>query len=385
MVEGLNTVGLVEVLTLDGLDDVVRALRDQGRQVIGPIVRDGVITHDEFDSVSELPHGWTEDQDGGRYQLVPTGTDEVFGFSSPSTSWKRYLYPERTLLIRARRDNGTVEVVQPQPDAPAVAFFGIRSCDLVALGILDRVFLDREATDPTYAARRSDVFIVAAACNRPGKTCFCASMDTGPTPRSGFDLSVRELHGDGRHEFLVEAGSERGTELLATIASRRATTADLDTAQALHGRAAASMGRRMDPQDPPLAALDPDHPRWDDVANRCLACGNCTMVCPTCFCNATEDSTNLTGTEAERWRVWDSCFSIDFSHLHGGSVRSTVKSRYRQWLLHKLVTWHDQFDVSGCVGCGRCITWCPVGIDLTAEITALATPQQSAGRKGVRS
>ena len=360
------------VISHDGLDTIIRLLREDGRTVIGPVVREGVITHDEIESAAALPQGWSEDQDGGRYRLVATGTDEVFAFSSPSTSWKKYLYPERTLLIRSRRVDGAIEVEQPEPDAPALAFFGIRSCDLAALGVLDRVFLDPQATDPTYAARRPGVFIVAAACNTPGNTCFCASMQTGPSPTAGFDLAVRELLVDGLVEYLVDAGSDRGAELLSAVGSRPATNADRDRAAAAHDDAVAHMGRRLRPEDPPLVALEPDHPRWDDVAERCLACGNCTMVCPTCFCSTTEDTTNLTGSESERWRVWDSCFTLDFTHLHGGSVRTSTKSRYRQWLLHKLVTWHDQFDVSGCVGCGRCITWCPVGIDLTAEIAAMA-------------
>jgi sulfhydrogenase subunit beta (sulfur reductase) len=363
---------MAKVVTVNGLDEIIGALRNEGRLVIGPVVRDSVITHDVVEGVADLPVGWTEEQDGGHYQLASTGTAEVFAFSSPATSWKRYLYPERTLLIRATRSDNGVDITTPEPETTPLAFFGIRSCDLASLDVLDRVFLDPAATDPTYAAVRSDVFIVAAACGHPGNTCFCASMDTGPSPRAGYDLAVAELHTEERHDFLVEAGSERGEALLAGIASREENSVDRALAEATHESAVRGMGRQLDVSDPPLAAAQPDHPRWDEVAERCLACGNCTMVCPTCFCSTTADSTDLSGDNAERWREWDSCFTLDFSHLHGGSVRTSTKSRYRQWLLHKLVTWHDQFDMSGCVGCGRCITWCPVGIDLTAEIRALA-------------
>lgn len=362
------------LLSVDHLDEIGRRLRGRGVKTIGPVVRDGVITHDEFDSVREFPTGWTEEQDGGRYRLQPTGTDELFAYSSPSTSWKRYLYPERTLLITARRADGRTEVVLPAVDATPMAFFGIRSCDLAALAILDRVFLDPDATDPSYAARRPGTFIVAAACNHPGGTCFCVSMDTGPTPSVGFDLSIREIWTDDRHQFLAEIGSDAGAAILAEVDAQEATEDDVLLGERAHQDASAAMGRRLRSDDPPRAAASPDHPQWDDIAARCLACGNCTMACPTCFCSATEDSTDLSGTEAERWRVWDSCFTIDFSHLHGGAARSGIKARYRQWLLHKLVTWHDQFGSSGCVGCGRCITWCPVGIDLTAEIEVLARP-----------
>ena len=368
-----------QVLTAEGLDEIIGALRAEGRQVIGPRVQDGVVTHDLIDGVADLPAGWTEEQDGGRYRLSRTGTDELFAYSSPATAWKRYLYPERTLLIRARRDGDTIAVVEPEPETPSVAFFGIRSCDLAALAVLDKVFLDPDATDPTYAANRADVFIVAAACAHPGGTCFCASMDTGPSPQSGYDLAIAEIYADGRHTFLVDAGSEKGAALLARVSARAASAADHSLAEQAHDDAVAAMGRQLDPADPPLASQHDDNERWDDVAERCMSCGNCTMVCPTCFCSTTEDSTDLGGDEAQRWRVWDSCFTIDYSHLYGGSVRTSTKARYRQWLLHKLVTWHDQFGSSGCVGCGRCITWCPVGIDLTAEIAALA--QEPASRR----
>jgi Fe-S-cluster-containing hydrogenase component 2 len=130
---------------------------------------------------------------------------------------------------------------------------------------------------------------------------------------------------------------------------------------------------------PELLARNLEHPRWDDVASRCLACANCTMACPTCFCSTVEDTTDLTGDHAERWRSWDSCFTMDFSHVHGGSVRTSTRARYRQWLTHKLSTWHAQFGTSGCVGCGRCITWCPVAIDLTQEVAAIRGSEGSHG------
>jgi ferredoxin len=132
------------------------------------------------------------------------------------------------------------------------------------------------------------------------------------------------------------------------------------------------MGRAMETDGlPALLARNPEHPRWAQVAERCLTCGNCTLSCPTCFCHTVEDVADLAGTTAERVRRWDSCFTSEFSYIHGGSVRPSARSRYRQWLTHKLSAWHDQFGTSGCVGCGRCITWCPAKIDITEEVHAI--------------
>ena len=219
---------------------------------------------------------------------------------------------------------------------------------------------------------------MAVNCTEPGETCFCTSMGTGPGAEGGaYDLALTELVDERGHRFLVEVGSPPGADLLRQVPSERADHATLRQARSEVEAAAGRMGRQM--QADGLRELMADShqaARWDDVAARCLTCGNCTMACPTCFCTTIEDTTDLTGEHAERWELWDSCFDLDFSYLHGGSVRTSPKSRYRQWLTHKLGTWHDQFGSSGCVGCGRCIVWCPVGIDLTEEVKALRAERE---------
>jgi ferredoxin len=197
-------------------------------------------------------------------------------------------------------------------------------------------------------------------------------MDTGPKATQGFDLALTELLSEDEHEFLVEVGSDRGADVIADLPQTPAREEHVVTADRIVERTAASMGREMDTEGiKDLLYRNLEHPRWDDVAARCLACGNCTLACPTCFCSSVEDASDLAGEEAGRQRVWDSCFTLDHSHLHGGSVRVSTRSRYRQWMTHKLATWIDQFGTSGCVGCGRCITWCPVGIDITEEVAAI--------------
>jgi ferredoxin len=258
----------------------------------------------------------------------------------------------------------------PAPARP-LALLGARPCDLRAIAIQDRVFLEGRYVERDYAQRREGAFVVAVNCGEPGATCFCASMGPGPRAETGFDLALTELT-DGGHRFLVEVGSERGRQLLAALPAGDATPVDREAAIRVTDEAAQRMGRHLESAGlHELLAANLDHPRFAEVAERCLTCGNCTLVCPTCFCTSVEDVNDLDDGSAERWRAWDSCFSIDHSYIHGGSVRRSPRARYRQWLTHKFGTWFDQFGTSGCVGCGRCITWCPVGIDVTEELAAI--------------
>ncbi|MEA3297180.1 MAG: 4Fe-4S dicluster domain-containing protein, partial [candidate division Zixibacteria bacterium] len=232
----------------------------------------------------------------------------------------------------------------------------------------DRVFMGGKYEDASYRLRRANLFIVAVNCTRAGENCFCSSMNTGPKATSGFDLALTEVIASNQHIFVVEIGSEAGAEIMSSIPNREAGEKDIQAAEKAIQKAASNMGRKLDVAGIRETLIDGfDSLHWEDIASRCLTCGNCTMVCPTCFCTDIQDVTDLSGNHAERLRQWDTCFREEFSYIHGGSIRSTDMSRYRQWMMHKLAYWYDQFGVSGCVGCGRCITWCPVGIDITEE------------------
>ena len=261
-------------------------------------------------------------------------------------------------------------------DDPRYAFLGVRGCDLRAIAVQDRVL---GGADGGYARRRRELFIVAVSCTEPADTCFCASTGCGPAAGPGYDLGLTELVDGDRVRYLVEVGTPAGLELLTQLPTEPAPVDLVEEAAAAVAAAATKMSRALPEGDlRDLLAGSHDAARWDDVAARCLSCGNCTMVCPTCFCTTVEDVTDVAGEHAERWLRWDSCFDLDFSYLHGGPVRTSTRSRYRQWLTHKLGTWHDQFGESGCVGCGRCIAWCPVGIDITEETRALVTEAEEA-------
>jgi ferredoxin len=367
----------------EGLQLLIDALVGRDYEVLGPTMRDGAIVYDSIARIAELPVGWTDHQEAGRYRLRRREDEAVFGFAVGPHSWKRFLHPPVENLWTIRRSHDGVTISEPASHGRKYALFGVRACELRAIAIQDRVLRDGPYPDTAYAMRRQDALIVAVNCAQAGGTCFCVSMQTGPKADAGFDLALTELLEPDRHDFLVEVGSRAGAELLEQLPHRRATDADRACAERLMARTAARMGRNLDTAGiKDLLQRNPDHPRWDEVAQRCLSCGNCTMVCPTCFCTTVEDHGDLTGDCAERVRRWDSCFTMDFSYLHGGSVRSSARSRYRQWMTHKLASWIDQFGSSGCVGCGRCITWCPTGIDMTQEAAAIrAAPNAGKGEK----
>ncbi len=361
------------VLQRTDFDGLLEALRRRGYTVIGPTVRDAAIVLDEVTSSVELPVGWTEEQDGGSYRLARRDDDALFGFTVGPQSLKQFQLPPALTIWRAHAgpDGELTELDETPAQTPRYAFLGVRSCDLHAMGILDRVLLGTPQPDPADRARTADAFVVAVQCGHAGGTCFCVSMQTGPVARAGFDLALTEIIEPGRHYFAVEVGTQRGAEVLAELPSTPASASERDAAEAIHAGTARQMGRTLDVEDlKGLLYRNLEHPRWDEVADRCLTCGNCTMVCPTCFCTRVDDVTDLQGG-VERRQEWDSCFTVDYSYMNGASVRGTPRSRYRQWMTHKLASWWDQFDSSGCVGCGRCITWCPVGIDITEEAAAI--------------
>ncbi len=357
------------LLDLTSLDGVLTSLRRQGYTLIGSKAIGTVITYQPIESAADLPHGWDATQAPGSYRLRRREDDALFAYGPGFESLKRYLHPPSDLLWQAKRGEGSLTFEPASPACPKIAFIGVRPCELEAIARLDKVFLQGPFVDPAYQARRANMFLLAANCVYPGETCFCASMRTGPKATVLFDLAITELPNG---HFVTDVGSALGAGAIEEIECREASDAETTQAEARLHAAATQMGREVN-----LNGLSGElakaleHPEWDEVARRCLACSNCTMVCPTCFCHTIEDRTSLDGTLVERRRRWDTCFTNEFSYIHGGSIRPSVRARYRQWLLHKFSTWVDQFGTYGCVGCGRCITWCPAGIDVTEEIARL--------------
>jgi len=392
-------------LPKERLDDLIALLAADGYEVIGPTIDQSAIVYGPLRNAADLPIGWSDRQDAGFYRLEKRNDSSYFGYAVGPHSWKKYLFPPKLPLWHAERSADGLRIRPFADEPPRRAFLGVRSCELHALAIQDRVFLHRDGrfTDPHYAAARARLFLIAVECQHPGGTCFCASMGTGPSvqldrisegeasgpgddgqrtplpmaapeanpaasPPSACDLVLTELDDC----FIARAVTAAGEEILGRLSLDTATAEAMAEARRRVDLAVQQMGRTVDVRDVQrLLHNNLEHPRWDEVAARCLSCTNCTLVCPTCFCARVDDVASLDLQSAERTRSWDSCFNPEFARVHGGNFRPSIRGRYRQWLTHKFASWIDQFGVSGCVGCGRCITWCPVGIDVTEEITAI--------------
>jgi len=371
-------IGAKVVFDAGELDHLIAVLRQQGMLVLGPKVEDAAVIYAPLDSAADLPTGWTDRCEAGTYRLsrAADNSPASFGYTLGVQGWKRALYPPRQKLFHAERAGSGFRVLREHDPAQPMAFLGVRGCELAAIRVQDAVFDSHGFAEPGYLGRRRQSLIIAVECSHAAETCFCASAGAGPAVGTGVDIVLNEIVEDGAARYVAEARSERGLAVLAHLTVRPATTDEIDTARHQPQQAARQQTRGLDPDAAGVLARNLENPRWAQVAQRCLTCANCTMVCPTCYCTTVEDVTDLSGNHAERWRRWDSCFTIDYSYIHGGSVRNETASRYRQWITHKLSTWHSQFGASGCVGCGRCIAWCPVGIDITEEVRVLRETEQ---------
>lgn len=353
------------------IDDMLDVLKSSGYKCVAPRYYEGAISYDTLNKSADLPWGYHDEQKPGHYELSKSEHKHAFGFTLPTTSVKPMLFKAKENVWKVTRNPEGKLTFDPVVEVEKIAVFGVRPCDLRGIEIQDRVFMENSYNDIRYVKRRENQFLIAMNCTKSHSNCFCTALGDSPKADKGFDLAMTELQDDG---FVVEIGSDKGRAVLDALNLEAATGGQAQRALAKIEYAAAGQTQRTLPPIKEVEArlmANLEHPQWDDVASRCLSCGSCTQACPTCFCHTERDEANVVGNETHHTREWDSCFSIDHSYTHGDTYRENPKYRYRQWLTHKFSTWRDQFRTKGCVGCGRCVTWCPVKIDVVDEINAI--------------
>lgn len=287
---------------------------------------------------------------------------------------KEYLLPQMEQLF-CYSEEGVEEAFDKRPRV----LFGIRSCDLSAIKVLDLFYLGKTA-DAYYASRRNRTALISIACNHPDPTCFCLGLGTGPFLKSGFDLQLTDLG----ERFLVETGSEAGQALVRDFPHIFTQPAQTDT-EDLYETRLASQSRfekrvNLEHVRRKIQAGAVSDAFWETVAIRCFECGGCVYNCPVCTCFNVIDRP-VAPDSGKRVRIWDTCMFKGFSRMAGGVVPAEVKiNRTKRWFHHKLLHWPEQFGTFGCVGCGRCAISCPGKIDMATVALRIKGADQSEER-----
>ncbi|MFZ9035528.1 MAG: 4Fe-4S dicluster domain-containing protein [Francisellaceae bacterium] len=361
------------------LDDLIDVLKSMRYTIKAPVIKEATIVYDDIKTSAELPWGYVDIQEPAFYKVTKSDVDRAFAWSLPVQSIKPMLFKEKEVLWAVKRDDKGRLRFERHLDEGRYAVLGVRPCDLRAIAIQDRIFIGDQYADVRYQDRREKLFLIAVNCTDCHSNCFCVSMEGGPVADAGYDLAMTEIAGG----FMIKSASDKGQSVLRQLNLPEASEIRITEAM----KATDSVYDKQQKSIPSLTSVErdlkaqPDHPRWQEVSDRCLSCGSCTQACPTCFCHDEKEQPALEGDHSEHMRLWDSCFSLDHSYTHGDLYRENPKYRYRQWLTHKFSTWRDQFDTNGCVGCGRCITWCPVSIDVIEEINAICRDNKDTGDK----
>jgi ferredoxin len=304
-----------------------------------------------------LPEGWAF----APYEGGPVALD---GYLLTKLSAKGFALPQLEAVLSYDGAEG-----RPAPPAEGKrAVLGVRPCDARALALVDRVYRERGFVDPLYAARRDNTIIITFACAYPAPTCFCTSVGGGPADATGADVMAYPAGDD----LLLEAATPGGEEFLKGAKLGEAADAELEAAKAAYAEIAGRMAQLWD-LDAARARLyeNYDAAAWAEVASRCISCGACTFVCPSCHCFDVADEGKH--GRGQRLRFWDACTQSLFTlHASGHNPRDRKAQRYRQRVLHKFHYFHDNWGENLCVGCGRCVVECPANVDIREAVTLVA-------------
>jgi heterodisulfide reductase subunit C len=269
---------------------------------------------------------------------------------------KKFLLPPTETMIKFDGD----KIVLPGNDKKMM-LFGIHPCDLNAIMLLDKVEYD-DYKDPYYIKKRENTVFVCIECKEANEYCFCESMG-GDKPK-GYDVLLSDIS----DYYFVETGSEKGEKIIENCAELFENVNENEKIERKK-----NFKRKVNIENLNKILKEKfDDKLWDELGDKCLGCGRCTFVCPTCYCYSVKDIVDLSLKKGERKRSWDSCLLVDFARVAGGyNFRGKRAARVQQFMYHKMLYFMDKYSSFACVGCGRCIRECPVRIDITEVIEKL--------------
>lgn len=276
--------------------------------------------------------------------------------------------PPMEEMFHFKRTGVSYSIDSPSLNGQRQLVFGIRPCDAKALTILDKIFADNYP-DNYYLSRRKNTVLVGLGCVKPYDSCFCTSLGSGPSDQANVDLMLTDIG----EEFLIEEVSDKGRELLSLSGElEKATKADEERAEKAKEAAESRVTRKVDIKniEEKLLAVFNDQAFWQGMANKCVSCGVCTFLCPTCYCFDISDE--MVRDEGTRLRCWDSCSFALYTKMPMENPRAEKWRRVRQKVGHKYLFYPMNFNVIACTGCGRCIRQCPVNWDIAQALESIA-------------
>ena len=313
-----------------------------------------------YESIEDKVSGTVEKEK--KFGLYSPGAEVELEGSNTVRPPKDLCFPnvEKLYSFKAAGDDSHIHEIIPEDGKKIL--FGVRPCDVRSIGSMDKVFLTDKYVDSYYAMRRKFLTIVAMGCTSPERTCFCDSMDIDPNHAPGADVMINNCTGSAEENYVLEALSEKGEELLRSVEELGQDIEGLPeriTQCTLKISRAQNLDRKLSEMF--------EHPIWDRISKGCIGCGTCTFICPTCYCFDI-DNENY-GAEGCKYRCWDSCMFSDYTRMAGGAnPRPTKKERLRNRYMHKLSYFNERYGETLCVGCGRCIANCPSHLDISEFI-----------------
>ena len=304
------------------------------------------------------------------FRALKKGEEPLISYANARNAPKHFLFPQREEIMKYRLTGRDMTFAGEEKGIEEAVLFGVRPCDARSFVLLDMLFNQEKYQDPGYIERREKTTVITLACvHPPYTTCFCAAVGGDPNSTAGADISLTDLGDSYLAEFMTPKG-ERFLRLWGGL--QEADGAALAKKEAIVINAAKELG----PQ-PPAGDIKPvldrvfEHPFWETIHSRCLKCGTCTYLCPTCHCFDISDETK--GSDGVRIRNWDSCMYPLFTVTTSGhNPRPSQKERWRQRVMHKFKYYVDNFGAISCVGCGRCVMHCPVNIDIRKVVSDVA-------------